>query len=133
MTNTQAILHVLANYANFSGRAGRREYWSWAIARWLILTILPALAVLAAFAGSAGSFLQLSTVFGTVFLATLLPDIAVSVRRLHDGGRSGWWLLWMNLIPGVGFILLLAFMLEGDDTANPFGPTPQAQTGIARS
>ncbi len=135
MEIARIVGHVLINSINFSGRAGRREYWSWAVARWLVLAALLVLSITSAFMAPGTArldgyevaanpiFWSAPTLF-MVFLATLLPDLAVSVRRLHDTGRSGWWLLWMNIIPGVGFILLLAFLLEGDAETNEFGPDP---------
>ena len=139
MSVLRTIGHVLLNSLNFTGRADRREYWSWAIARWIVLFALLILSIVSAFmapytAQVDGYEVTTNPIFASapilflVFMVTLLPDLAVSVRRMHDAGRSGWWLLWMNIIPGVGFILLLALMLEGDAGANEFGPPPARDT-----
>jgi uncharacterized membrane protein YhaH (DUF805 family) len=136
MKFVDAALHVLANYFNFQGRADRTEYWSWMIIRFAVLSglvLLGLVTVIFADHGASGEAFWVSLnalgwivpSFVLFFLATLLPDIAVSVRRLHDTDRSGWWLLWMNIIPGVGFILLIAFLLESDPKENQFGPPSQ--------
>ncbi|MFJ2111815.1 MULTISPECIES: DUF805 domain-containing protein [unclassified Streptomyces] len=108
-------LHVLKNYAAFSGRARRQEYWMFTL-----FSVLAAL-VLAI----------LDTVLGVNFLGNvyslgiLVPTLAVSVRRLHDTGRSGWWLL-INLVPLVGWIVFLVFLvLEGEQAPNAHGQNPK--------
>jgi uncharacterized membrane protein YhaH (DUF805 family) len=136
MKFVDAVMHVLANFINFQGRADRTEYWSWMIIRFSVLTgliLLGLLTVIFADHGATGEAFWISLnalgwivpSFVLFFLATLLPDIAVSVRRLHDTDRSGWWLLWMNIIPGLGFVLLIAFLLESDPKENQFGPPSQ--------
>lgn len=73
---------------------------------------------------SEGSRSTLTTLYG---LAVLLPGLAVSVRRLHDTGRSGWWLL-IGLIPIIGAIVLLIFMMQdGRPTDNQYGPNPKRE------
>src|SRR5438105_5639572 len=100
--NMDWYMAVLRKYAEFSGRARRREYWTFALISFLIgcaLGVIGALVHGLAF---------LSWVYS---LAVLVPSIAVSVRRLHDTGRSGWWLL-IGLIPLIGFIVLLVFFFQ---------------------
>jgi uncharacterized membrane protein YhaH (DUF805 family) len=95
-------LIALKKYAEFDGRARRKEYWMFALFN-LLITL--AIAVIEAIIGTPG-FL------GLIYaLAVLLPAIAVSVRRLHDTDRSGWWLL-IALVPIVGAIVLLVFMVQ---------------------
>jgi uncharacterized membrane protein YhaH (DUF805 family) len=95
-------LIALKKYAEFDGRARRKEYWMFALFN-LLITL--AIAVIEAIIGTSG-FL------GLIYaLAVLLPAIAVSVRRLHDTDRSGWWLL-IALVPIVGAIVLLVFMVQ---------------------
>jgi len=124
MNMTTAVKTVLGKYAVFSGRASRSEYWWWLLAMIILFTVLGIIdgALVApmlgfeAFQPDAGqpvSFL--------VSLGLLLPNLAVSVRRLHDTDRSGWWLL-LGLIPVIGTIVLLIFYVQpGTDDSNQFG------------
>ncbi|MCU0906789.1 MAG: DUF805 domain-containing protein [Rhodobacteraceae bacterium] len=111
----QAIRSGLSNYVTFSGRARRSEYW------WFYLfTVLVNFAggVLDATTGGAG-LINLA-----VFLGLFLPTIAMSVRRLHDMDRSGWWLL-IIVVPLIGILLLLYwFVTRGTQGPNRFGPDP---------
>jgi len=107
---------VLKKYAVFSGRARRKEYWMFFLFN-IIISI-----VLGFVEGLIGSPGIIAMVYS---LALLIPGIAVSVRRLHDTGRSGWWLL-IGLIPLVGFIVLIVFMVqEGSENDNEFGSNPK--------
>ncbi|MEU8580648.1 DUF805 domain-containing protein [Streptomyces abikoensis] len=107
---------VLKKYAVFSGRARRQEYWMFT----LISTVISI--VLAITEGVLGT----NSVIGTVYvLAVLLPSLAVTVRRLHDTDRSGWWVL-IGLIPLVGLIVLLVFTcLDSQPQPNKYGPSPK--------
>jgi uncharacterized membrane protein YhaH (DUF805 family) len=108
-------LKVLRQYAHFEGRARRREYWYFALFN-LIVAI-----VLAVVDGVLGITL-LSPLYS---LAVLIPGVAVSVRRLHDTGRSGWWLL-VSLLPLVGAIVLLVVLcLDSESGSNQYGPSPK--------
>ena len=108
---------VLKKYADFSGRARRREYWMFVLINFLIGC---GLAVIAAFAQSLNFLSWLYT------LAVLVPSIAVSVRRLHDTGRSGWWLL-IGLVPLVGLIVLLVFFFQDSAPGdNQYGRNPKS-------
>ena len=124
MSFTQEVQSVLQNYANFNGRAMRSEYWWWVLAT-LILFIALAVVDGALFAPMMG-FEAFSEDAGQPLsflasLALLLPNLAVSVRRLHDTDRSGWWLL-LAIIPIIGSLVLLFFMIQrGTDGANRFG------------
>jgi len=101
-------------YASFSGRAGRAEYWTFGLVN---LAISIGLRVL-----SDGS-----TTFQAIDLAflvlTLLPTIAVLVRRLHDTDRSGW-LALLTIVPVLGWLLLLAMTLQPSDDQNRYGNRP---------
>jgi len=119
-------IDVLKKYAVFTGRARRSEYWFFSLFNIIILIVLQVLAgMMAAMESTAGAGL-----FGILYLAyfvgVLLPSLAVSVRRLHDTGRSGLWLL-IGLVPLVGGIVLLIFFV-GDSAAgnNQYGPNPKA-------
>ena len=116
-------IEVLNKYAVFSGRARRREYWMFVLFNVIIALVLTIIEGIAD-AGSEGSRSTLATLYG---LAVLLPGLAVSVRRLHDTGRSGWWLL-IGLIPIIGTIVLLIFMIQdGRPTDNQYGPNPKRE------
>ena len=112
-------LEVLKKYAVFSGRARRKEYWIF-----LLFNIIIGL-VLGGIAWLAGGPDVLGSIYG---LVVLIPGIAVSVRRLHDTDRSGWWLL-IGLIPLIGTIVLLVFMAQDSQPgANQYGPNPKTAT-----
>jgi len=115
---TEAIRTVLNKYADFSGRARRSEYWYWTLA--VIVAIVVCL-ILTAIAHTLGLVLYL-----LVLLGTLVPGLAVGVRRLHDTGRSGWWIL-IALVPLVGSIILLVFVCQDSQPGqNQYGPSPKA-------
>ncbi len=109
-------------YATLRGRAGRREYWVFSLVFagiWLLLRAVDDIAGLHLDAdGERGAA---STLFA---LALLLPLLAVGVRRLHDAGRSGWWLL-AGLLPVVGPLAIAVLMLlPGHARSNRFGAVP---------
>ena len=108
----------LKRYAEFSGRSRRKEYWSF------FLLMLAANIVVSIVGGILGDVISglLSIV---LFLAFFIPGIAVGIRRLHDTGRSGWWLL-ISLVPIVGAIVLIVFLVtEGTKGPNEYGPDPK--------
>ena len=133
MTFTQAVKAVFANYATFSGRASRTEFWWWSLFAFLsnlVLEVVPPVAMAWA-------------------LVITLPNLAVTARRLHDTDRSGWWMLapyGVALVAGLlaavrawplfliavalGFVMLVVLVVwlatRGTDGANRFGPDPMA-------
>ena len=110
-------IEVLKKYVTFSGRARRTEYWMFTLFNLIAAVILMAID------GALGSAPILYSIY---MLAVLLPSLAVTIRRLHDTDRSGWWLL-LVLIPLVGPIAMLVFMcLEGTRDENRFGADPKA-------
>lgn len=106
---------LLKNYCNFQGRAARSEFWWFALFSYLLGTVL----------GYGGFLLDFSIVpSGIVSLALLLPNLGVTVRRLHDVGRTGWWIL-ISLIPFVGFIFLVVWLAGSSQMRdNQYGPVP---------
>jgi uncharacterized membrane protein YhaH (DUF805 family) len=119
MNCQQAIRSGFFNYANFLGRASRSEFW------WFQLFVLLG-EVAAALVDVFGNFTILDgSPLATLFwLATLIPDLAVMARRLHDTDSSGWWLLLM-LIPFIGIVVLIVWWcLEGSKGDNRFGADP---------
>ena len=120
-------LQALKKYATFEGRARRKEYWFFALFNFLAILILGFID------GMAGTFSQeaeMGLFSGVYWLAIILPSIAVGVRRLHDIGKSGWWLL-IGLIPLVGAIVLLVFaVFDSQRGDNQYGPNPKDVPGI---
>ena len=109
---------ALRKYAVFAGRAPRREYWMF------VLISAVAVLVLGFVNGAMGADVPAIPLLYT--LAVVLPGLAVTVRRLHDTDRSGWWLLIL-LAPLVGALVLLEFMATpGGEMANRFGASPTA-------
>jgi len=101
-------LSVLKDYAVFSGEASRREYWMFSLINFLIIVALVILDIsLGMFDEEAG----MGVISGIYILATLLPSLAVTVRRLHDTSRSGWWIL-LNFVPLIGPLILLVFLVQ---------------------
>lgn len=116
------FIHVMKNTFNFSGRARRKEYWMFALMTFVISFVLTMIDIFAGleFAPEVG---VLSTIFGLIIL---IPSLSVTVRRLHDTGRSGAWIL-IGLIPLIGWIVMLVFMvLDSQPETNRFGPNPKA-------
>lgn len=112
-------LSVLKNYAEFTGRARRQEYWMFALFNVIITVVLEVLA----FATRSSIFWILLVIYA---LAVIVPSLAVLVRRLHDTGKSGFW-FFIGLVPFIGGIWLLVLtVLPGNIGANQYGPDPKA-------
>jgi len=115
-------LSVLKNYAGFTGRARRREYWMFGLFNALFLIIA---AVLDNIFGTTFEFLFYGLFYVLYSCAVLVPSLAVCVRRLHDVGKSGLF-LFVGLIPLVGAIwLLILACKDGDPGTNAYGPNPK--------
>lgn len=118
----QWYLKVLRNYAVFQGRAQRKEYWMFFLVNFLIAVALGVLDTMFGTMGETGY----GVLSGLYSLAVFVPGIAVSVRRLHDTGRTGWWLL-VGFVPVIGALVLLYFLvLDSDEGSNEYGPNPKA-------
>lgn len=114
---------VQEKYYDFAGRAPRSEYWWFQLFRWLVITGAGILGSMLGPAAAAG-------LTGLAGLALFLPDLAVSVRRLHDSGNSGWWIL-LKLIPFLGAIILFVFfVMPGTSGRNIYGDDPLAGVAI---
>jgi uncharacterized membrane protein YhaH (DUF805 family) len=110
-------LAVLKNYAQFNGRARRKEYWMFVLFSCLISIVLGAVEWLLGLPAALS---------GLYSLAVLVPSIAVLFRRLHDTGRSGWWVLLL-FVPLLGALAILFFTAqEGESGENAYGPNPKA-------
>lgn len=107
-------------YVDFSGRAGRSEFWYFVLFIFVVSLVLSVVDSLF-FADVLSGIGPVSTIFS---LITLIPSIAVTARRLHDVGRSGWWQLLM-LIPVIGLLVILFWAVQkSKEGENPFGPAP---------
>jgi uncharacterized membrane protein YhaH (DUF805 family) len=121
-------LEVLRKYAQIDGRSRRKEYWLFTLFHILIAVALIVVDVLL---GTFSEVAGLGLFSGLYLLATFLPSLAVSIRRLHDTGRSGWW-LFLSFIPLIGSIVLLVFMvLDSEAGANEYGPNPKEPEAAA--
>ena len=111
MTIQESVKVCLRKYADFSGRATRAEYWWWVLATLIVSFAVAAIDGFVNALAAPYSFSPFSAIFG---LAVLLPDLAVTTRRLHDIGKSGWWQLAWFAIAGTGWLIFavgLAFTL----------------------
>jgi uncharacterized membrane protein YhaH (DUF805 family) len=107
---------VIERYAQFSGRSGRAEYW------WFFLANLILGVVFSLLGRVSVAFAVIYALYG---LAMIIPSLSVSVRRLHDINRTGWWVL-IALVPIVGVIVLLVFhATAGDPGGNQYGYPPE--------
>lgn len=104
----EAIKLFFSNYANFSGRSRRSEYWYATLFNFLMSLII-------------GSIPYVGTIWA---LVVFIPSLAVCARRLHDIGKSGWWYL-LNFIPLVGSIILIVWFCKDSTEANQWGPNPK--------
>jgi len=111
----------LKKYAVFTGRARRKEYWMFVLFSFIITFALGFIE------GIVGIGPENVSVLASIYgLAVLIPSLAVSVRRLHDTNRSGWWLL-IGLVPLIGTIVLLVFMVQdGQPGENQYEPNLKA-------
>ena len=126
---TEAVRTVLSNYATFSGRARRAEYWWFTLFSFLMHGTLQIVDRMTSGGGTGWETGGPGLLDGLYSLAVLLPTIAVGVRRLHDVGRSGWWWL-LVMIPVVGWVVLLYWTVRrGDMGPNAFGPDPISEDG----
>ena len=115
-------IEVLKKYTEFSGRSRRKEYWYFTLFN-IIVTI-----IMTTIDSALGTLNELTGygVFNSAYsLAVLLPTIGVGIRRLHDIGKSGWWLL-IGLIPLIGAIVLIVFFVKDSQPGeNQYGPNPK--------
>jgi len=138
------MLLPFRRYAEFTGRSRPKEYWLFVLFYLVAFTLLTMIDFLLGFGATSSSTVSAPGSFWgewvyaggggpltlLFMLATLVPSIAVTVRRLHDSDRSGWWIL-IALIPFVGFIVLLIFMiLGGTHGPNRFGADPVEQPAV---
>lgn len=117
----KSYLQVWKRGLDFAGRSRRREYWMFLLFHIIIM------AVLVLIAGDMDNPEEPSVgiLANLYMLATLIPAIALTIRRLHDTGRAGWWIL-LGFIPLIGGLIVLVFMvLDGQAESNKYGPSPK--------
>lgn len=133
----ELIFEPFRKYATFAGRARRKEYWFFSLFVGLVTGLLVVLAkptgdwgnpdVDPATLGFANE--TVAGILGIFLLLVLLPSLAVTIRRLHDSNRSGWW-WFITFVPVVGSLILLIFtLLDGTAGPNRFGPDPKGRAG----
>ena len=116
-------LRALKKYAVFSGRARRKEYWYFVLFFYIIFIVLAVID----FATGLAQQMGVGILSGIFALALIIPWFAVQARRLHDTGRSGWWIL-IVLVPLIGGIVLLVFsVLDSEEGDNKYGPNPKLE------
>ena len=108
------FIDAFRKYADFSGRASRKQYWMFIL---IFMIIYLVLAVVDALLG----MFVLAAIFN---LALLIPSLSIAARRLHDTGRTGWWQL-IIFIPLIGVIVLLVFLVQDSHGENDYGPNPK--------
>ena len=114
---------ITKHYADFEGRATRTQYWTFTLVN-IVLSI-----VLGIVDGVLASVVGFGFVGILFSLALLVPGIAVAIRRLHDTGKSGFW-LFIALIPLIGFIVLIVFfVMDSQPGSNKYGPNPKGRGG----
>jgi uncharacterized membrane protein YhaH (DUF805 family) len=114
---------VMTNhYVDLSGRARRADYWWFALITGVISVVGQ---ILTAILGKSSLALVVAGIFALFSLATFLPSLGLTFRRLHDTGKSGWF-LFIVLIPLIGaIILLVTFFKDSDQAPNKYGPSPK--------
>ena len=118
-----SYIKAMGKYATFSGRSTRKEFWGFTIVNWIIWGVL--IYLWSKYTkGVATNVIAAAAIM--YFLVTIVPSAAVIVRRWHDLGRTGAWLI-LNLVPVVGYIVTLGFFLrKGDSFTNKYGRDPYA-------
>ena len=117
-----AVGSFLWQFVGFSGRARRSEFWYFALFTFLVGIVTSVVDAILGTDYDTGSGGLVNTL---VSLVLLLPSLAVAVRRLHDTGRSGWWLL-IGIIPIIGWIILIVWYCKDTTPGdNQYGPDPK--------
>jgi uncharacterized membrane protein YhaH (DUF805 family) len=130
------MFEALRKYAEFEGRARRSEYWLFTLFQVLVtFGLFLVLVMVAAATGGDGdqagaAAVMIVALLGLFCLAMLIPSLAVSIRRLHDSDKSGWWLL-LSFVPFGGFVVFIFTLLDGTPGDNRYGPDPKGRPGYA--
>ena len=121
MTFGQAVKAVFGKYVDFDGRARRSEFWYFTLFIFILDAVLWAL-------GHIVSAKFGNTLMSLVSLAIRLPSLGVSVRRLHDVGKGGWWILLVFTVIGT-LLLIFWWVQDSQDGENEYGPNPKGVLG----
>jgi uncharacterized membrane protein YhaH (DUF805 family) len=105
------FIGVLKKYADFNGRARRKEYWMFILVSIIINVVL--------------AIFSMDIVSMIFSLALLVPNISVGARRLHDTGRSGWWQL-IYFVPLIGMVVMIVFLVQDSHDDNDYGVNPKS-------
>lgn len=132
------MFQPLRKYADFNGRARRSEYWMFALFIFIVCVVLDVLVIMMGGGAPGMSGVHTMTplggvlmaIFGLFWLAIIIPTIAVTIRRLHDTDRSGWWIL-LNFVPFLGIVVLIFMLLDGTPGPNKFGEDPKGRSPVA--
>ncbi|HKO12913.1 MAG TPA: DUF805 domain-containing protein [Acidobacteriaceae bacterium] len=124
------FLMAWQKYAQFSGRSRRKEYWMFTLVNMIVWAVLYGAGMVALLNSSSSLGMLVFLACGAYALAALIPCLSVSVRRLHDTNKSGWWLL-LCLIPLGGLVILVFCCIEGDPGPNQYGPSPKLLAAAA--
>ena len=108
------FLGAYKKYADFTGRARRKEFWMFVLFYFIVSIVL-------GIVDSIIGFQLLGLLFS---LGSLIPSLAIGARRLHDTGRSGWWQL-LYLIPLIGLIIMIVFLVQDSHPDNEYCPNPK--------
>ena len=119
-------LKVLRQYADFNGRARRKEYWMFVLFQ--IIMVIVAIMIDGALGTNFG-IMPIGYVYVAYALLTFIPGIAVTVRRLHDVGKSGWYYL-LGMLPIVNIWILILLATEGTRGENQYGPDPKSTPAL---
>lgn len=115
-------LQALKRWSDFNGRSRRKEYWMFLLFNVIVSIVLGIIDMLI---GTYSMNTGVGVLSGVYMLVVLIPGIAVTIRRLHDTGRSGWWIL-IALVPIIGGIWLLVLMfLDSQKESNQWGASPK--------
>jgi uncharacterized membrane protein YhaH (DUF805 family) len=114
-------LDAWKNYVNFQGRSRRQAYWMFVLFNIIAAVIAGIIDNVLGLAGAEG-YGPISAIYG---LAVFIPGLALAIRRLHDTGRTGWWML-LGFLPVIGIIILIIFFVQDSQPgSNPYGPNPK--------
>ena len=122
------MLLPFRRYVDFRGRSRRREYWLFSLLHTCILVALLTTIVIADGRDDDETTVLAAITLLLYFLGSIVPQLAVQVRRLHDSDRTGWWLL-LGLVPVGGLVLIVFMCLDGTAGPNRFGPDPKERRG----
>ena len=114
-------LDAWKNYFTFTGRSRRKAYWMFVLFNIIAIVLANVIDNVLGLAGAEG-YGPISAIYG---LAVFIPGLALAIRRLHDTGRTGWWML-LGFLPVIGIIILIVFFVtDSQPGSNPYGPNPK--------